>query len=114
MTDTKHAPTPWMVKEGDETVITDADGNLILDTAYSDFHLEYDDKPNAAHIVKCVNMHEELVERLKEAQRGVATLLLMTLGVSPTETAINETIDYAAENTISGKVRETLKKAGAL
>lgn len=63
---TAHTPTPWSVKECDKTAIIDVNGNVILDTAFSDFHLEDDDKPNAAHIVKCVNLHDELVAALKK------------------------------------------------
>lgn len=82
MTDTKHTPTPWRV-EGDTTLIWGHCDTHDL----SDYGMGYpiaecrvspmststwcrapyadEGEANAAHIVKCVNMHDELVAALE-------------------------------------------------
>lgn len=56
----KHTPGPWKTEYVDETT-------FILDQ-YDDVILALDrNHANAAHIVKCVNMHEELLEACKLA-----------------------------------------------
>lgn len=109
MTDTKHTPTPWRVEGGTTLIWGDCDTNDL-----SDYGMGYpiaecrvspistsiwckapyadEGDANASHIVKCVNMHDELVEALKEASV------------------------YLPEHhgPVIIKVREALKKAGAL
>lgn len=81
--ETKHTPTPWFSKNYgyEKNSVFDENGTEIAFVHYSF---------NAAHIVKCVNMHDELVEALNKI--------------------IDETYDLNA-NSIA---YETLKKAGAL
>lgn len=92
--ETKHTPTPWevVVAPSGTPDITDAKGQVVAAV----FGGKADS--NAAHIVKCVNMHDELLERLRE---------LMELTEDPENDADEcESVFVAA--------RETLKKAGAL
>lgn len=61
--ETKHTPTPWVVENwhGD-TQIVGPEGSLIcINTTYYPIAPSEEDM---AHIVKCVNMHEELVDAL--------------------------------------------------
>lgn len=57
-----HSKLPWNVVR--DIVITDAD-NIGVTEVYGDYTNEIDND-NAAFIVKCVNLHNELVESLKE------------------------------------------------
>lgn len=84
--ETKHTPTPWVDNEGE---ILDKHERIICSAFPSDLSYKQD-CTNVSHIVKCVNMHDELVGALKKI--------------------IDETYDLNA-NSIAF---ETLKKAGAL
>ena len=54
-----HTATPWCVLEGDTFgIVDDESRDIALDVCYED---------DAAHIVKCVNHHDELVAALKWA-----------------------------------------------
>ena len=83
----EHTPTPWVARD---EYIYDKDRNEIATTTTSGFHYSTDEA-NAAHIVKCVNMHDELVEALR----------LLLSSSSDYQTGVAE-------------AEETLKKAGAL
>lgn len=64
----KHTPTPWVA---DENAINDNIGvEIALIT--SDMRTWEEDDANAAHIVKCVNLHDELVDALKDAVSGIS------------------------------------------
>lgn len=60
----EHTPTPWVLDDdgdGDYKIISE-DGRLIaVETSYYPIAPSIED---AAHIVKCVNMHDELVGAL--------------------------------------------------
>lgn len=59
--ETKH--TPWIMEYGsEESAIIDARGYIICTNGEYPSVVSDDDM---AHIVKCVNMHDELVEALK-------------------------------------------------
>lgn len=58
----KHSPTPWTASTIEQ--ITAADQRIIGDL-FSFGHTD------AAHIVKCVNSHDDLVAALKEAHRAL-------------------------------------------
>lgn len=89
MTDTKHTPTPLIADDG---YIFDADHNIVGKTY---------DRRYAAHIVKCVNMHEELVEALK------------ALHLQALQSSVNDkSNDYGCE--ALDLAYAALKKAGAL
>lgn len=88
--ETKHTPTPWVHKDGE---VYEENDFKIFDAYNSDFLYE-EDKANAAHIVKCVNMHDELVEVLSK---------FMDFKDS----------DYVPNNMFK-RAEEALKKAGAL
>lgn len=58
----EHTPTPWIIEYGsEESAIIDARGYIIC-TNGEDPSVVSDDE--MAHIVKCVNMHDELVSAL--------------------------------------------------
>lgn len=64
----EHTPTPWFIDEYKSVV--DEKGQTISANGFS-LVMSYGDnqkfaRANAAHIVKCVNMHDELVEALKK------------------------------------------------
>ena len=85
--ETKH--TPWIMEYGsEESSIIDARGYIIC-TNGEDPSVASDDE--MTHIVKCVNMHDELVEALR----------LLLSSSSDYQTGVAE-------------AEETLKKAGAL
>ena len=63
---TKHTPTPWHTEdnEGGSRKLVDADGEFISYISvsrYQDGRRDPVAKANAAHIVRCVNAHDELV-----------------------------------------------------
>ena len=90
---TAHTPTPW-----------DAVGSFILagkDIVATCTTATIDAKQgevNAALIVKCVNMHDELVEALKKAKLSYTNRHVNEYGCMPYDTPYDE----------------ALKKAGAL
>lgn len=65
MSEVKHTPTPW-IYDGYEVYSDDCEYHPVANSTPN--HTCRDDEEgiaNAAHIVKCVNMHDELVEALK-------------------------------------------------
>lgn len=101
MTDTKHTPTPWELDDdgdGDYKIISEEGHLIAVETGYYPIAPSIED---AAHIVKCVNMHDELVEVI-ERLLPIAEDGEFQYGHSPEE---SEDIIFA---------REALKKAGAL
>lgn len=72
--ETKHTPGPWALDEYKSVV--DEKGQTVLANGFSMVMSYGEDqkvaKANAAHIVKCVNMHDELVEALKLADGFLA------------------------------------------
>lgn len=111
MSEVKHTPTPWDFEESEYSVIITRGGfsiGVMFNSKVSGEWLPA--LPNAAHIVKCVNMHDELVDVLSG---------LMKVYNEPDETiccngyecgcqgaSVRQQAEYYA--------RETLKKAGAL
>lgn len=116
----EHTPTPWRIEDNTTLIwgacnpddlssygmgypvaecrITPISQSSWCNAPYSD-----EGEANAAHIVKCVNMHDELVEALKEINN-------LNENHSPFGGEMyRDRIDMAWE-----LVRETLKKAGAL
>ena len=88
----EHTHTPWIIEYGsEESAIIDARGYIIC-TNGEDPSVVSDDEMD--HIVKCVNMHDELVEVLSK---------LMDFKDS----------DYVPNNMFK-RAEKTLKKAGAL
>ena len=63
----KHTPTPWQVNDQRKSGWMD---NSIYITGNHNLAKLYDDykqaEANAAHIVKCVNLHDELVTALEK------------------------------------------------
>lgn len=90
----KHTPTPWKhgTKRMDESVVITS-GGLGLTVAIVHQGAINNAQANASHIVKCVNMHDELVEAIQE---------LICAG------------DFRRGCQDLKAARETLKKAGAL
>lgn len=93
----KHTPTPWTYDSG---WLYDSNMNRIANTESSSFVTYKEDLNNLSHIVKCVNMHDELVEALK-AQED-----LYQIGVL--------FADASYVSRVTAMRRESLKKAGAL
>lgn len=62
----KHTPTPWEVRmvTGFHTSIYGEKNKWILNAALQGMKRD-ESEANAAHIVKCVNMHDELVKALE-------------------------------------------------
>jgi hypothetical protein len=93
----EHTPTPWCTEQNEYSTIIVKDGVSIGSMFDREVcgNKELPNEANAAHIVKCVNMHDELVEALKKIYgNGDAT------GCNP---QLMANISY-----------ETLKKAGEL
>ena len=68
-TKTTHTPTPWKLGRKSVTLITANDGLDIIADCQS--HGEFPRaqmEANAAFIVKCVNMHDELLSELRLAR----------------------------------------------
>jgi len=65
----KHTPTPWTTLfDGDEVQIGDSSGNFVAMTLPCESSGATErDYANAAHIVKCVNAHDELVRVVEAA-----------------------------------------------
>lgn len=106
----EHTPTPWKVEHGhmQQNIgirywqITDGQDAI----CNNQFCCAEDSEANAAHIVKCVNMHDELVEVLELARRDLADWIKAT----------EDDDNWLLWDTrmIINRIRETLKKAGAL
>jgi hypothetical protein len=68
---TQHTPTPWIATsdchyDAASYLIETQDGKLVIATCHEgDADEVLDCSANAAHIVKCVNSHDALVEALK-------------------------------------------------
>lgn len=95
--ETKHTPIPWEVATDEDGRVAVIKGCSFLTYAFpTDLGFETGSpEANAAHIVKCVNMHDELVEALKEVHDWFMA-------------------DDAHPGSMIGRARETLKKSGAL
>lgn len=94
----KHTPTPWVLDDdgdGDYKIISEEGRLIAVETSYYPIAPSVED---AAHIVKCVNMHDELVEALKWAKEQLEVFASETMG----------------EDFNSLRINEALKKAGAL
>ncbi len=61
--ETKHTPTPWDHING---VYTQENGYFSMVQTPDGCVAYVFDKEDAAHIVKCVNMHDELVEAISD------------------------------------------------
>jgi N-dimethylarginine dimethylaminohydrolase len=101
----EHTPTPWDKLNG---VFTPEDGYFSMIQTPDKCIANVFEEANAAHIVKCVNMHDELVEALKEAGDVIESYHKST-GIDLGD-ASNMPFYKDTMNTID----ETLKKAGAL
>lgn len=111
MTDTKHTPTPWNVSQTGSyfTEIRAESGRRIAETWVQGqarsrdaaIKQAYTNEANAAHIVKCVNLHDELVEALKNLHIAALQSTVNSLSNDYGSDALSES--YAL-----------LKKAGAL
>lgn len=100
-----HTPTPWKVYQFGGVQVGQEDTGEAICSMWGDKH---EGEANAAHIVKCVNMHDELVEVLKEAGDVIESYYRSTgidLGDASNMPFYGDTIR---------KVDEALKKAGAL
>ena len=60
----EHTPTPWKVYLYGGVQIGQEDTGEAVCSMWGD---KQEGEANAAHIVKCVNMHDELVEALEDA-----------------------------------------------
>lgn len=63
----KHTPTPWKISEFCKTDICANDEQGTYIAVVGGEIINPQDEANAAHIVKCVNLHDELRGKLFEA-----------------------------------------------
>lgn len=94
----KHTPTPW-IQDGFEIYSNDCEYHPVANSTPN--HTCRDDDEgiaNAAHIFKCVNLHDELVGLIVKAREDFKAEYINRYGSTPYDTP------YC----------ETLKKAGAL
>jgi len=100
----RHSPTPWSLAtwNDDRCVhsISGADRYHVVNIKDQDASSPLD-KANAAHIVRAVNCHDELVECLRIAQQKLA---VFNRAVPPLEVAKDEGLN---------RIRAILAKAGA-
>lgn len=91
--ETKHTPTPWKMEDwhGDTQIVGPQGSLICIDTAYYPIAPSEEDM---AHIVKCVNMHDELVEALLRMKQWCE--------------------DEVGAELPCSSIDEALKKAGAL
>lgn len=82
----KHTPTPWKA-EGGYIFAGEGDEILVCIQSTINDELVADAEANAARIVKCVNLHDELVECLKIAQQKLA---VFNRNISPIQVATDE------------------------
>lgn len=92
MVDIKHTPTPWRVDNLGDICIIGGDEEIVC--IEDDYYPVAPTEENMKHIVKCVNMHDELVEAL--------------------ELLIDALDNEESEVYFKALAREALKKAGAL
>lgn len=103
--ETKHTPTPWRVSENAYGCfhIMHGEGRASSVVAGGNDHNTLSGS-DAAHIVKCVNMHDELVGALKDISR----ITKGDIGLDSKASAV------ARLNHVIGLAYYTIKKAGAL
>jgi hypothetical protein len=99
---TAHTPTPWYLTEEKEGQIESDKGYLIAQV-YQNKNPKYkeEDEANAKHIVKCVNMHDELIKALYDAQSYLEKCV---------ELAGQESIDEDCTNWTLDRINEALSK----
>lgn len=85
----KHTPTPW--KTHSDTLICTINGE-IAEASVKDFSSEAAEA-NAAHIVKCVNLHEELVRELRDVSDKLIEMMYDRLVDESEILELKETID---------------------
>jgi len=68
----EHTPTPWHVYEKDPFVICEGGGGSIgiIEAGYPGVS-EVEQIANAAYVVHCVNVHDDLVKALEEARAAL-------------------------------------------
>lgn len=92
----KHTPTPWKVYQFGGVQIGQEDTGEAICSMWGD---KSEGDANAAHIVKCVNMHDGLVEALRRLKQECEA------------DGLDRKAGYDCWISIAN---ETLKKAGAL
>lgn len=117
MTKAAHTPTPWTWIEGSPDIFTMWNNKeVVLSTVKHP--IWHDDRlcgsaeaaANAAHIVKCVNMHDELVAAL-ETMVGVIDYYA---SLKKEDQPNIEDWAYSSSGHEMGIARAVLKKAGAI
>lgn len=96
MTEVKHTPTPWVA----EVCRITCSYGVEIAFLSTDNRTFKEDEANTAHIVKCVNMHDELVDFSKDLYTSIMAVGGIAL------------IDHLKPE-IEG-LKQVLKKAGAL
>lgn len=77
-----HSPTPWKVTSVGIPFIRDANDTTIGITEINCLQDEKTERANSEYIVKCVNMHERLVDALKTIQEYNGHLLIPVIKIS--------------------------------
>ena len=94
----KHTPTPWKVTINqieNPHIIADKDGQI----ANTSFSAHANKEANAKHIVKCVNMHDELVSTLEQVKSYLERI------------SCNIPLENQDSNEIAELILETLENA---
>lgn len=81
-----HTPTPWIADDSDEANIMIRRASWCLDQGgdiCAIYHFGELGKANAAHIVRCVNAHDDLVAALKDCIRELGILYQHNACTSP-------------------------------
>ena len=71
ITEVKHTPTPWVLGPNGLDIRDGKHEDKIVTVDYVDHIASEQQEANAAHIVKCVNAHDGLVEALRLAYKDI-------------------------------------------
>lgn len=66
---TQHTPTPWLVDAGKSDVVLGGNCNPLQFVSHDSRNAD------AAHIVRCVNAHDDLVDRIAMLERALQAII---------------------------------------
>lgn len=120
----KHTPAPWIWEEGSPDVLCDWSGRAciiarVVDPVWHEDRNSANDEAgaNAAHIVRCVNAHDDLVTQLKGVIAAFRCVI-SSLDIDEDETTLNisassRAIAQVPIATLLANANEALAKAEA-
>lgn len=75
---TAHTPTPWSLEKPDTASYRYEIGETMTTKIYGPNPIDFpESEANAAHIVKAVNLHEELVEAFTELHNELSDMIIL-------------------------------------